>query len=192
MSICSEPTVAVRNLSCQSSIEPCVPEEDSPDVEDQFFPPENGKASSITGSTQVIIEPQHKPDSPISSRPDSLILNTTSIDNKVTNGTDNKHPKYLYRSYSTRSFKKSKPKPNKLLSNDLDRIFVISSHDDDYYDSIEVISERRSKNFSKFQNELENVEKIDENADKQAEDDVKIEIDPNQNKLESNWFAFPG
>lgn len=191
MSICSEPTVAVRNLSCQSSIEPCVPEEDSPDGEDQFFPPENGKASSITGSTQVIIEPQHKPDSPIS-RPDSLILNTTSIDNKVTNGTDNKHPKYLYRSYSTRSFKKSKPKPNKLLSNDLDRIFVISSHDDDYYDSIEVISERRSKNFSKFQNELENVEKIDENADKQAEDDVKIEIDPNQNKLESNWFAFPG
>lgn len=50
----------------------------------------------------------------------------------------------------------------KLLSNDLDEIYVISSSRvsemDDFYDSIEVIHERRNKNFSKFciENEINN------------------------------------
>lgn len=47
-----------------------------------------------------------------------------------------------------------------MLSNDLDQIYVISSNScmrsdlNDFYDSIDVIHERRSKNFSKF-NEVE-------------------------------------
>lgn len=64
--------------------------------------------------------------------------------------------KFLYRSQSTKSFKKPKLKPTKILSNDLDQIYVISSNNcvrsdiNDFYDSINVIHERRSKNFSKF------------------------------------------
>lgn len=43
-----------------------------------------------------------------------------------------------------------------MFSNDLDQIYVISSNNcmrsdlNDFYDSIDVIHERRSKNFSKF------------------------------------------
>lgn len=86
-------------------------------------------------------------------RPDSLILNTTTIGDS-TKPVDNK--KYLYRSQSTKSFKKPKLKPSKVLSNDLDQIYVISSNScmrsdlNDFYDSIDVIHERRNKNFSKF------------------------------------------
>lgn len=187
MSICSEPTVTVRNLSCQSSIEPCFPEEESPDSDDKekeaFFTPKTYDLSPISGSTQVTIETQRPPpdlESPTSTRPDSLILNTSTIDNNLLDDVpDGKQQKYLYRSLSTRSFKKPKPKPNKLLSNDLDRIFVISSHDnEEYYDSIEVISERRSKNFSKFyETEVGKANSVDENDNNS---DVKIEMDLNK------------
>lgn len=125
---------AARQLSCQSSLEPCVPEEDSPVMEKENF--------QTSHSIQATIEHQQ--------RPDSLILNTHTIEDS-SKPSDAK--KYLYRSQSTRSFKK--PKPSKLISNDLDQIYVISSSCvradlDDFYDSIEVIHERRSKNFSKF------------------------------------------
>lgn len=118
-------------------------------------------------------------ESPKTTRPESLILSTSTIDNNLLEDvSDGKQQKYLYRSLSTRSFKKPKAKSNKLLSKDLDRIFVISSHDnEDYYDSIEVISERRSKNFSKFgENGLDKTNNVDED-DKKS--DVKIEIDLN-------------
>lgn len=154
LSICSEPTVAIRQLSCQSSIEPCVVEEDVFDLDekekwDSFQSPHESQA--LIESTVVTIEndQQHKN----KSRPDSLILNTATIAETAT-ATDTK--KFLFRSQSTKSFKKPKLKPPKGLSNDLDQIYVISSNScmrsdlNDFYDSIEVIHERRSKNFSKF------------------------------------------
>lgn len=150
LSICSEPTVAMRQLSCQSSIEPCVLEEEifeGNEIE-SFYTPQNSQ--SAYESTIVTIENDHQH---TKSRPDSLILNTTTIEDNAMS-IDSK--KFLYRSQSTRSFKKPKLKPSKMLSNDLDQIYVISSNNcmrsdlNDFYDSIDVIHERRSKNFSKF------------------------------------------
>lgn len=117
----------VQQLSCQSSVEPNVPEEEIIDIAEN--------------ETQAVIE-----SSTIDSktRPDSLILSTATVED----ASSFESKKFLYRSHSTRSFKKGKP--SKLLSSDLDQIYVISSNSctrDDFYDSIEVISERRSKNF---------------------------------------------
>lgn len=117
----------VQQLSCQSSVEPCVLEEEIFDVAER--------------ETKAVIESTIMS----SPRPESLILNTATIEDGTTS---EESKKYLYRSQSTRSFKKVKPL--KLLSSDLDQIYVISSNSctrDDFYDSIEVISERRSKNF---------------------------------------------
>lgn len=156
LSICSEPTVAIKQLSCQSSIDPCVPEEESFDLDDRecrnsFHSPQESQA--VIESTIVTIENDHNHHHQIKTRPDSLILNTTTIEDS-TKPSDTK--KFLYRSQSTKSFKKPKLKPAKLLSNDLDHIYVISSNScmrsdlNEFYDSIDVIHERRSKNFSKF------------------------------------------
>lgn len=158
LSICSEPTVAVRNLSCQSSFEPCFPEEEieqpSEDKNGSINSPES-EGIPLIGSTLATIETKLEP----AVRPDSLILNSTTIDEI----SEASKKKFLYRSYSTRSYKKPKPKPPKPLSNDLDHIYVISSnsqsHIEDFYDSIEVIHERRSKNFSKYgENDINNSE----------------------------------
>lgn len=143
LSICSEPMATVMQLSCQSSIEPCLMEEESGvDVDKQ----EEIEMKLESNETKAIIEPKR--------RPDSLILNTTTIEDSTVSDAK----KYLYRSQSTRSFKKPKLKPSKILSSDLDQIYVISSNTctrsdlNDFYDSIEVITERRSKNFMEFNN----------------------------------------
>jgi hypothetical protein len=130
----------VQQLSCQSSIEPCVPEEEIIDIAER--------------ETKAVIE--STTNEPIMSmpRPDSLILNTATVEGGSTTA---ESKKYLYRSQSTRSFKKAKP--SKLLSSDLDQIYVISSNSctrDDFYDSIEVISERRNKNFMVEHNTSDN------------------------------------
>lgn len=155
LSICSEPPVAIKQLSCQSSIEPCVLEEDVNDFDDKesrgsFHTPQD--SSSVVESTVVTIENDRERQQ-MRNRPDSLILNSTTIDSN-TKPADTK--KFLYRSQSTKSFKKPKTKASKVLSNDLDQIYVISSNTclksdlNEFYDSIDVIYERRSKNFSKF------------------------------------------
>ncbi|XP_055687557.1 uncharacterized protein LOC129792489 isoform X2 [Lutzomyia longipalpis] len=118
LSISSEP---MRVLSCQSSIDPCVPEE-SPEHEDKDMFPMDGSDSSEKGRP---------------ARPDSLILDC------------NQEPvrqKFLYRSKSSKSFKK--PKARVPLS-EFHQIYFISSSNttEDGYDSIEVIDERRMKNF---------------------------------------------
>ncbi|XP_055601811.1 serine-rich adhesin for platelets [Uranotaenia lowii] len=176
LSICSEPPLmAPRNLSCQSSLEPCVPEEDSPDLE---HPEEAAQSKAITGANDSL-----------PSRPDSLVLGSgtskgathhqqKSTQSDRTPNSSGATAKFLYRSNSTKSFRKPKPKiKSKKLSNEFDQIYVISSNessagqqqlkgcgqsgsgrypnfyhtgDDEFYDSIEVIHERRSKNFSKF------------------------------------------
>lgn len=83
---------------------------------------------------------------PIKTRPDSLILNTNNI-RENSNSIESK--KNLYRSQSTKSLKKSKLNSEKVLINDSDQIYVIGNSNE-FYDSIDVIHERRSKNFSKF------------------------------------------
>jgi hypothetical protein len=145
----------IKQLSCQSSVEPCVLEEeiatDDKHSRDSSF--------HTATETQVVIESNHHHNNNTSpsaqkSRPDSLILKTTTIEDSSAAVVDSK--KFLYRSQSTRSFKKPKPKASKLLSSDLDQIYVISSSTrsdlNDFYDSIEVITERRSKNFMEFSN----------------------------------------
>lgn len=104
-------------------------------------------------------------------RPESLILNTATIEASV----DAK--KFLYRSQSTRSCRKPKLKPSKLLSSDLDQIYVISSTRDDFYDSIEVISERRNKNFM-AENKSESVGACDNgNNDEIRKEIVVVDIE---------------
>ncbi|XP_035788368.1 uncharacterized protein LOC118464809 isoform X2 [Anopheles albimanus] len=144
LSICSEPAqISQRNLSCQSSLEPCVPEEDSPDHDE-------------TEPLSVVNQPL---------RPDSLVL--AAGDNTTDHPPAQPQNRFLYRSNSTKSFRKPKPKiAAKKRSNEYDQIYVIGAgtsvtgnnrfpnfyhhRDDDHYDSIEVIHERRNKNFSKF------------------------------------------
>ncbi|XP_062543862.1 uncharacterized protein LOC134211200 isoform X2 [Armigeres subalbatus] len=192
LSICSEPAMVPRNLSCQSSLEPCVPEEDSPEQED---PSQFAQRSSIShGHQQVSGNASSNKSAPpgrdgsqstVAIRPGSLVLasRTATTDNGLTEQQrppNEKANRFLYRSNSTRSFRKPKPKiKSKKLSNEYDQIYVISSssdvglehgstvvgltstgnnrypnfhhaRDDDCYDSIEVIHERRCKNFSKF------------------------------------------
>lgn len=148
--------MTIKQLSCQSSIDPCVPEEESLDLDDSRKSPQSGQDTrTVIESTIVTIEsdPRHQ----INARPDSLILKTTTIEG---NAKSSEMKKFLYRSQSTKSFSKPKFKHPKVLSNDLDQIYVISSNScmrsdlNDFYDSIDVIHERRSKNFSKF-NEIE-------------------------------------
>ncbi|XP_052859732.1 uncharacterized protein LOC128266982 [Anopheles cruzii] len=164
LSICSEPAITQRNLSCQSSLEPCVPEEEDSPVHDEECP------------RSVVNQPL---------RPDTLVLPPVSSPQEApvdppAPAQQQQQPqnRFLYRSNSTKSFRKPKPKvASKKLSNEYDQIYVISAkttgtfgaggtgsahrypnfhhgisrdNDDDHYDSIEVIHERRSKNFSKF------------------------------------------
>uniref|UniRef100_A0AAG5D6X4 Uncharacterized protein n=1 Tax=Anopheles atroparvus TaxID=41427 RepID=A0AAG5D6X4_ANOAO len=202
LSICSEPAaISQRNLSCQSSLEPCVPEEESsPEQEHgptgQQQEPEHEPEGSGRRKHQQQQQPAAGPLEPLSVanpplRPDSLVLDPDS-DERSGAGPN----RFLYRSNSSKSFRKPKPKvTSKKRSNEYDQIYVISSAnggggsggsisgatndraptgsgrypnfqhaaniqavrnaDDDHYDSIEVIHERRSKNFSKFSSTVE-------------------------------------
>lgn len=92
-------------------------------------------------------------------RPTTLQLNciSKSKDNKLNESGnsgggvgDNKSEKqkFLYRSNSSRMYKRPKPKLN--LDYEFDKIYFISSNkDDEFYDSIDVIDERRNKNFKR-------------------------------------------
>lgn len=165
LSICSEPMASIKQLSCQSSIDPCVVEEE--------IPVKHERATDIDTIQSHAVN---------KSRPDSLILTTTTI--KDTTSDDVK--KYLYRSQSTRSFKKPKLKASKVLS-DLDQIYVISSNActrsdlNEFYDSIEVITERRSKNFMEFSEE--NGDKSSELTKKHSKsNEIIVEIESHNEK----------
>lgn len=135
---------SIKQLSCQSSVEPNVVEEEIPDLSCN---------SKLEREIETMCD--NKSHAVNKSRPDSLILTTTTIKNTTSDDVK----KYLYRSQSTRSFKKPKLKASKVLS-DLDQIYVISSNScarsdlNEFYDSIEVITERRSKNFMEFSEEI--------------------------------------
>lgn len=158
-----------QQLSCQSSIEPCVPEEDQIDIQTTSQP--SGEIVIELKDNQQVIDDKRE-------RPDSLILNTTTIES-----TKKEPKKFLQRSQSTNVYnKKSKGKSSRVMSNDLDQIYVISSSNncmqsdlEDYYDSIDVIHERRSKNFSKS-NESET------DKDKESETTIRVR---NENIVET-------
>ena len=167
----------MKQLSCQSSIEPCVLEEEIFEAYENESFCASQVSQLVNGSTVVTIENDHQHTKP---HLDSLILNTKTIEDPVA-PFDSK--KFLYRSQSTRSFKKSKLKSSKMLSNDLDQIYVISSNNcmrsdlNDFFDSIDVIHERRSKNFSKF-NEMEGDKKSEEVRNEQRiENQVQTTVD---------------
>lgn len=134
LSICSEPAIATTSspkaLSCQSSIEPCVPEEGSPEADHK----------SIEGDAATTII----------QRPDTLILECSPLI----------HPERLPSKYltnaqksSTSSFKRKRSRKAGPENASVSEIYFISSaattekEPNQDYDSIEVIDERRNKSF---------------------------------------------
>lgn len=95
-------------------------------------------------------------------RPDTLNLGNSS---KPKN---EKQVKFLYRSISSKSFKK--PKAHNKLNCDFDQIYFIGSLDngDDGFNSIDVIDERRKKNFNR---------KIDEISSEQTQSIISSDIE---------------
>lgn len=146
----------MRQLSCQSSIEPCVPEESPEQEEKEIFEStidntpttptlttspnrsNNNNSNQKFSSPGRIIRQQSSPKS--SPRPDTLLL--------LNDNNNSKQPqkKFLYRSNSTRTYQKPKAKLK------LDQIYFIGNNqtDDDNYNSIDVIDERRRKNFTRI------------------------------------------
>lgn len=123
-----------RSLSGQSSLDHCLREESPDDVD---------LAPSGTEN-----EPAARPSNGIK-RPDTLPLRGFSkhkLDDGSNIRTKADKQKFLYRSNSSRTYKQPKPKVN--VASEFDKIYFISSNkDDECYDSIDVIDERRSKNF---------------------------------------------
>lgn len=172
LSICSEP-MTIRQLSGQSSLEPCVLEE-SPDFEekessslsynldtntikiDQNFIASTIPTSSIpttsnnstfnTTTTTAITSQQSIIYSPKKQRPDNLQLNLNHTNLKKNNKIINESRKSLQRSNSSRTFYRPKSKP----LNDYDQIYFINSrtindnNQEDFHDSLRVINERRN------------------------------------------------
>ncbi|TMW39893.1 hypothetical protein DOY81_015027, partial [Sarcophaga bullata] len=173
LSVCSEPPAAIRQLSGQSSLEPCLPEEIIEILDDtlqQSSTHTHQLSPTNTGINPVDPPPPTtppKPSTPVDfkspsrsgilkkPRPDSLPLVEKSaiIDyNKSTTTTTmmNMNPerlKNLQRSNSSRTY--DRPKCHKTSEHD-DSIFYIRSehrvlqHDNDFYDSEQVINERRT------------------------------------------------
>ncbi|XP_046809119.1 uncharacterized protein LOC111689830 isoform X1 [Lucilia cuprina] len=178
LSVCSEPPAAIRQLSGQSSLEPCLPEEaiELADA-DSYQISQTETPRSLT--TTTIINPVDLPPPPQSPttppappptalpttkpeikspnrsgilkkpRPDSLPLmqNSAVIDFSKTTNVNHERYKNLQRSNSSRTY--DRPKCHKTSEHD-DSIFYIRSehrvlqHCNDFYDSEQVINERRS------------------------------------------------
>lgn len=164
MSVCSEPA----NLSIyQSSAENCFLK----------MSPTVPQSSNVVGSEQSSIEMKTVSSSSLQTkRPSTLLLDCYCVENVsrqlIHNKDENqtlekpshpRHPKTLFRSNSSCLHKRQSTfvptattsSSNKFkLSDELDQIFVISSNhsndfDDEKYDSIDVIDERRMKNMPK-------------------------------------------
>ncbi|XP_037909031.1 uncharacterized protein LOC119650372 [Hermetia illucens] len=155
LSICSEPTTTIRQLSGQSSLEPCVLEE-SPELEESQHLEEtaSGPSTSLQTKIEEDIAIENSQDCLVhanlkKSRPNSLILDASGENSKSSKAIEAK--KFLYRSRSSRTFYRPKPR----LINEYDPIYFISTDgsirtrpydkDEELYDSLQVINERRSK-----------------------------------------------
>ncbi|XP_018803797.1 PREDICTED: uncharacterized protein LOC108978126 [Bactrocera latifrons] len=160
LSVCSEPPAPIHQLSGQSSLEPCFPEELIDNTEEKSCNSMNGVALSpdalnvaiqtisMTASNHVeeLLPPQ--PPKKLNSilkkpRPDTLCLATNTKPAVVS-----EINKSLCRSNSSRTFYRPKPQ----LPNEMDdSIFYIRSSSErqsidsnELYDSVQVINERRT------------------------------------------------
>lgn len=161
--MCSEPPVVLRQLSGQSSLEPCLPEEAIELIEDNLA--ESHMTSSMDVSPTTIVNPVDPPP-PIATTPSSLQVtredlksssttnllkkprpdflplldSSTIIDlNKPTNNPE--RYKNLQRSNSSRTY--DRPKSHRGSQNDDSIFYIRSEHCTDFYDSEQVIKERR-------------------------------------------------
>lgn len=134
ISINSEPGTSMRTLSCQSSLEPYLPEESTElDVDDHAIENANLPLQIPTTNTS---EPT------VTHMLECNIENRKLFDNKQKS--DNKK-KGIYRSNSSRQPTTTTATSTPTYGTD----FKQSCKDDLGYDSIEVIDERRNKNFEK-------------------------------------------
>ncbi|XP_055846468.1 uncharacterized protein LOC129912290 [Episyrphus balteatus] len=128
LSICSEPITA-RQLSGQSSIEPCVLEE-SPESDEK---PPIDKPPTIETKPGILKK----------TRPETLPIKNDMKTNLLKEKTC-QSTKILYRSNSSNTFYRPKPR----ISNEYDTIFLKNmsgKNSNEVYDSLQVINERRKK-----------------------------------------------
>lgn len=157
-SICSEPP---SSIPFQLSIEKCLPEETvNNDEKVTIIVNDNVEESrSKEGNDEnrfIRIEPirNSAEEKSAAKRPNTLLVNKNE-----SVYSERKHLKHLYRSNSSSLHKRTSKivsptsdivNDKYKLSRELDRIYFISSNkDDENYDSIEVIDERRRKNLPK-------------------------------------------
>ncbi|XP_017843043.1 uncharacterized protein LOC108600157 isoform X1 [Drosophila busckii] len=141
LSVCSEPPPPVRQLSGQSSMEPSVPEE-SIELLDERAIVETVCHASYTEVNELVTQ-EHAPKKV---RPDFLPLSSSTDEPQQQQ--QSKSVAMLYRSNSSRQFYRPKP----AIANGRDDFFARSlergsnsaAGDDQLYDSLRVINERRS------------------------------------------------
>ncbi|XP_055912903.1 uncharacterized protein LOC129946668 [Eupeodes corollae] len=165
LSICSEPITA-RQLSGQSSIEPCVLEE-SPESDEK--PPIHEKPTTTTEIKPGILKKTRPETLPIKIEMKTLIKEKSCQSNKI-----------LYRSNSSNTFYRPKPR----ISNEYDTIFLKNligkQSNNEVYDSLQVINERRKK-ILKAESDTTLLEKqIEKDYPKPLE--LEIEVNQSQQK----------
>lgn len=145
MSICSEPAPAP---TYQLSVDQVLAEENPRQVNCPIQDTDNDSISN------EIISPKNDETIPVAvKRPDTLILNCNRNRNDNKQEKIERNKKYLYRSNSSNLHKRPSLVSITATTSskrEFDQIYFISSNkDDDNYDSIEVIDERRMKNLPK-------------------------------------------
>ncbi|XP_005175275.1 uncharacterized protein LOC101891209 [Musca domestica] len=159
LSVCSEPPAPIRQLSGQSSLEPCLPEEGLEHYDENLQTTQAESLSSIT-ATPTTVNPVDPPPPPTNAdlksptasgvlkkaRPDSLpLMGNAALVELTKSLPQHERIKNLHRSHSSRTY--DRPRVQKPAEHD-DSIFYIRSdhrnleHNNDFYDQI--INERRS------------------------------------------------
>ncbi|XP_075163133.1 uncharacterized protein LOC142235760 [Haematobia irritans] len=160
LSVCSEPPAPIRQLSGQSSLEPCLPEEGIEHFDDCLQVKKPESISSLTTSPTTINPVDPPPPTPHANdismkspsrpgilkkpRPDSLpLMGNAALLELSKPPLHQERLKNLQRSLSSRTH--DRPRPVKPVEHD-DSIFYIRSdhHNNDFFDSEKVINERRS------------------------------------------------
>ncbi|XP_059217076.1 uncharacterized protein LOC106094612 isoform X3 [Stomoxys calcitrans] len=157
LSVCSEPPAPIRQLSGQSSLEPCLPEEGIEHFDESLQMTQTESITSLT-ATPTTINPVDPPP-PITAfgmkspsrpgilkkpRPDSLpLMGNAALLELTKPPAHHERLKNLQRSLSSRTH--DRPRAQKPRDHD-DSIFYIRSdhHNNDFFDSEKVINERRS------------------------------------------------
>ncbi|XP_061402453.1 uncharacterized protein LOC133338293 [Musca vetustissima] len=160
LSVCSEPPAPIRQLSGQSSLEPCLPEEGLEHYDEALQLKPTDSLSSLT-TTPTTINPVDPPPPPPPNtnlkspnhcgmlkkpRPDSLpLMGNAAIVELTKSLPQQERIKNLQRSHSSRTY--DRPKVQKAPEHDDSIFYIRSDHrnleqNNDFYDQI--INERRS------------------------------------------------